>query len=89
MIYSSVFRYIGECTHGVMFYIKNTSSIIVHSDTNQWFFNPVDDKRQVTRVLLILALVVSRTVNLEGTGCVLDGWTRWLLSVLRVAQTSK
>ena len=61
----------------------------VHSDTNQWFFNQVDNKRQVTRVLLILALVVSRTVNLEGTGCVLDGWTRWLLSVLRVAQTSK
>ena len=55
----------------------------LHSDTNQWFFNPVDDKRQVTRVLLILALVISRTVNLEGTGCVLDGWTRWLLSVLR------
>ena len=61
----------------------------VHSDTNQWFFNRVDDKRQLTRVLLILALVISRTVNLEGTGCVLDGWTRWLLSVLRVAQTSK
>ena len=44
-----------------------------HSDTNQWFFNPVDDKRQVTCVLLILAHIVSRTVNLEGTGCVLDG----------------
>ena len=44
-----------------------------HSDTNQWFFNPVDDKRQVTRVLLILAHVVSRTNDLEGTGCVLDG----------------
>ena len=62
---------------------------IVHSDTNQWFFNPVDDRRQVTRVLLILTHVVSRTDDLEGTGCVLDGWTRWLLSVLRVAQTSK
>ena len=68
---------------------QGNPAVAPHSDTNQWFFNPVDDKRQVTRVLLILAYVISRTVDLEGTGCVLDGWTRWLLSVLRVAQTSK